>query len=357
MKQKFNLPLVNAHTHAAMVAFRGVAEDIPLDKWLNEYIWPAEKENVSPDFVYEKTKEAISEMKKNGIGVFADMYFFEEKVAEAAREAGVGAVIGGAILDFPTPEAKNPEEWLKIAEQLLIKYRNDSLIKVAVTPHSIYAVSEKNLLKASKLAEKYDAMIHIHVAETKKEFDECLKKTGLSPVAYLDKLGLIKEKSILAHCVWVTDEDIEIMYKRKANVVHCPLSNLKLGSGIAPISKMMEKGINVCLGTDGAASSNRLDIWEAGKFASLIQKGANLDSSKIKTKEIVRMMTINGLKALGFSEFGGRSLKEMEKEIENEKDYNYLYELNSNEIEFNFESKTFVPNASAKVHSSTYIIY
>lgn len=333
MKQKFKLPLVNAHTHAAMIAFRGVTEDVPLQEWLNKYIWPAEKQNVNSDFVYEKTKEAILEMKKNGIKIFSDMYFFEDRVAEAAKELGMRAVIGEGILDFPTPSAENPEKAFETTEKLLIKYQNDPLIKVAVAPHSIYAVSEENLIKAKKLAKKYSALFHIHLAETKTEFDECLKKNNLTPVAYLNKLGILDEKSILVHCVWVTDEDLDIMAEKKANVVHCPLSNLKLGSGIAPIAKMLEKKINVCLGTDGAASSNRLDIWEAGKFAALIQKGISLDLSNISTEEIVKMMTVNGLKALGFSEIDGRKISDMEKKIK-KGNYNFLYELNSNEVDF-----------------------
>ncbi len=333
MKQKFGLPLVNAHTHAAMVAFRGMAEDLHLEEWLNDYIWPAEKQRVSSDFIYEQTKKAVLEMQKNGIKVFSDMYFFEERVAEVAEELGIRVVLGEGLLDFPTPGAKTPAETLEKTEKLLIKYRDNPLVKVAVAPHSIYTVSKKNLLKANQLAEKYQAIFHIHLAETKKEFDECLAKNKLTPVAYLDKLGILNERAILAHCVWVTDDDIKILAERKANVVHCSLSNLKLGSGVAPIAKMLDSGINVCLGTDGAASSNRLDIWEAGKFAALIQKGINLDSSFLPTKEIVKMMTVNGLKALGFSAIDGQNIAEMEKEIE-KNNYNFLYALNTSEIDF-----------------------
>lgn len=334
MKKEFKYPLVNAHTHAAMIAFRGIAEDVPLQKWLKEHIWPAESKNVTSDFVYEKTKKAVLEMKKNGIKVFSDMYFFQDRVAEVCKELGMHVVIGAGILDFPNPGTKTPEEAFEIAEKLLIEYENDPMVKVAVTPHSIYAVSEKNLLKAKRLSDKYNAILHIHLAETKNEFDECLEKNKLTPVAYLDKLGMLDKRTVLAHCVWVTDEDIEIIAKRKANVVHCPLSNSKLGCGIAPIAKMLEKGINVCLGTDGAASSNRLDIWEAGKFAALLQKGINHDPSMIATREIVKMMTINGLKALGFSEFDGKKIADMEKEIDLTENFNFLYELNSDEVDF-----------------------
>ena len=334
MPQKFSLPLINAHTHAAMVAFRGLAEDLPLQKWLEENIWPAEKQNVTADFVYAETKKAILEMQKNGIGIFCDMYFFEEEVARAAKELEMPVVIGEGILDFPTPSAKNPTEAFTLTEKLLIKYADDPQVLVAVAPHSIYTVSKENLIRAKELAEKYDAPLHIHLAETKTEFDECLEKNKLTPVAYLDELGLLGEKTILAHCVWVTDEDIAIMAKKKVNVVHCPLSNLKLGSGIAPIAKMLKSGINICLGTDGAASSNRLDIWEAGKFAALLQKGTNLDSSQLSTKEVVKMMTTNGLRALGYAEFSGRKIADMETEIENAQNYNFLYTLNSSELDF-----------------------
>lgn len=325
MSKILNLPLVNAHTHAAMIAFRGISEDISLDDWLNKYIWPIEKKKVNPKFVYEQTKLAILEMQKNGIKVFNDMYFFEEEVARAAEELEMHAVIGEAILDFPTPSARTPEEALEITEKLLLKYKNNPYISGAVAPHSIYALSQENLTKAKKLSQKYNAILHIHLAETKSEFENCLKTNNLTPVGYLEKLGLLDDKTVLAHCVWVNDNDIDILAKRKASVVHCPLSNLKLGSGIAPVAKMLEKGVNVCLGTDGPASSNRLDIWEAGKIAALLQKGVNNDPTKIPAKKAVEMMTINGLKALGIN---------IENDFSKEKDYNFLYELNVDELKF-----------------------
>jgi 5-methylthioadenosine/S-adenosylhomocysteine deaminase len=325
MKNNFNPSLINAHTHAAMVAFCGMAEDLPLQIWLEKYIWPAEAKLVKPKFVYENTKKAIREMKRNGIGAFCDMYFFEEEVARAARELKMKVVIGEVILDFPTPSAKNADEALAITEKLLKKYKNDPYVKVAVAPHSIYAVSEKNLLKAEKMAKKYNSIFHIHLAETKFEFDQCKKKNKCTPVEYLDKLKILDDRSLLAHCVWVTDKDIEILAKRKANVVHCPLSNLKLGSGIAPVSKMVEAGINVCLGTDGAASSNRLDIFEAGKFAALLQKGITGDPTKLPAKKTIEMMTISGMKALGIGEIGGKKINYIKKELNKNKNCSFLY--------------------------------
>lgn len=333
-KVNFTLPLVNAHTHLAMIAFRGKAEDLPLKEWLEKYIWPWEKEKVNRKFVYQQTKLAIEEMKKNGIKVFNDMYFFEEEVAKAAKELGMKAVIGEGIIDFPTPSAKNPKEAFEITENLLIKYQNDPQISVAVAPHSIYTVCEENLIKAKELAKKYQALYHLHLGETKWEFEECLKKYQTTPVGYLEKLGLLDEKTILAHCVWLTAEDIEILAERKVKVVHCPLSNLKLGSGISPVAKMIEKGINVALGTDGPASSNRLDIWEAGKIAALLQKGINYDATKIPASEAVKMMTLNGLKALDIKEIEGKSFSEIEKEFFKNKNYNFLYELNVEELNF-----------------------
>ncbi|HPN96158.1 MAG TPA: amidohydrolase [Candidatus Moranbacteria bacterium] len=334
MKQKFSLPLVNAHTHLAMIAFRGKAEDLPLEKWLEENIWPAESKFVRPKFVYENSKKAIREMRKNGIEFFLDMYFFEDEVARAARELKMKAVIGEAMLDFPTPSAKNFDESIVITEKLLKKYKKDPFVKVAVSPHSIYTVSKENLIRAKKLARQYNAIYHIHVAETKYEVEECLKNNKMAPIEYLDKIGVLDEKTIMAHCVWLTDKEINIIAKRKAKVVHCPLSNLKLGSGIAPIAKLREKGVAVALGTDGAASSNRLDIWEAGKFAALLQKGISHDPTKIPAREAVYMMTIAGMEALGIDSIKGVSLSNWKKKFQKMKDFSYLYELNSEKIKF-----------------------
>jgi 5-methylthioadenosine/S-adenosylhomocysteine deaminase len=323
--KKVNLPLVNAHTHAAMVAFRGLAEDLPLKIWLENHIWPAEKKHVNPRFVYENTKKAIQEMRANGIGSFCDMYFFEDEVARAAKELKMSVVIGEVILDFPTASYKNIDEAFTIVEGQLIRYRKDKYVKVAVAPHSIYAVSKENLIRAKKLARKYNALYHIHLGETKLEFDECRKKNKCTPVEYLDKLKILDNKSLLAHCVWLTDKDIKMLAKRKANVVHCPLSNLKLGSGIAPISKLAKAGVNVCLGTDGAASSNRLDIFEAGKFAALLQKGITGDPTKMSARRAIQKMTINGMKALGIKEIKGEKIGDIRKRLDKIKNHSFLY--------------------------------
>lgn len=334
MKKNFDLPLVNTHTHAAMIGFRGIAEDMPLDKWLNERIWPLEREKVNPKFIYEQTKIAIREMQKNGIRAFCDMYFFEEEVARAAEELKMRAVIGSGIMAFPVPGAKDPEQAMAKAEELLKKYRNHPYISAAVAPHTCYSVPEDLLVAAKALARKYDALFHTHAPEMKADFEAFVGKNGCTPIKRMDDLGLLDEKTLLVHCVWVTDEDIDILAKRDVSVAHCPLSNLKLGSGIAPVAKMLAAGVNVAVGTDSAASSNRLDVWEAGKFAALLQKGITGDPEAVTAKDAVKMMTVNGMKALGIEKLGGKTITEIKKEIFAAADYNFLYTLNAHELKF-----------------------
>jgi 5-methylthioadenosine/S-adenosylhomocysteine deaminase len=316
MQSKFNLPLINAHTHAAMVGFRGMAEDMPLDKWLNDVIWPMEAKfkMENPSFVYEQTMVAIDEMRENGIAAFMDMYFYENEVGRACEEMGMPVVLGEGLIDSKGQEIFDKD--LKTTEMLLEKYKNHSFIKVSVAPHSPYAVNKDNLIKAKELARKYNAIYQLHVAETKKEVDDSLNKHGLTPVQYLEEIGVLDEKTVLIHCVWLTDNDISIIAKHDCKVVHCPLSNLKLGSGVAPIAKLLKAGVIVALGTDGAASSNRLDIWETGKFAALLQKGINYDPTLLPVKEVVRMATVNGMKTLGFDNIMGKTIKDIEEEIE-----------------------------------------
>jgi len=273
-------------------------------------------------------------MRQNGITAFCDMYFFEDRVAAAAREAQMQVVVGEGIMDLPTPSAKNSNEGLLLTEKLLKKYQNDPYVKVAVAPHSIYTTTADTLKKAKNLAQKYSALFHLHLAETKKEFDDCYQKNRCSPVAFAEKLGLLDKNTLLAHCVWVNDDDIKLLAKRKVNVAHCPLSNLKLGSGIAPIAKMLKAGINVAIGTDGAASSNRLDIWEAGKFAALLQKGISGNPSSITAADAVKMMTINGIKALGLTKVNGKTIAAITKTYQKNRSFNYLYSLNSCDIDF-----------------------
>lgn len=331
MKKEFNLPLINAHAHSAMIAFRGYGEGLPLHNWLNDCIWPMEAKTVNPDFVYNQTKLAIQEMRNNGVRAFMDMYFFEEEVARAAKELEMITVIGEGLIDLRGQDIFDKD--LEKTRNLLERYCDDEYVSVSVAPHSPYTVNKENLIRAKKLATEYNSIYQIHVSETKKECDDSLGKNGLSPVAYLDSLGVLDQKTVLVHCVWLTEDDIDIIAKRKCKVVHCPLSNLKLGSGIAPLEKLLEAGVIVALGTDGAASSNRLDIWEAGKFASLLQKGINLNPTLIPSKTIIEMMTINGIIALGLEKRKGFSVEEIRETIDSN-NYDYIFDLQSRDLKF-----------------------
>ena len=321
-KKEFNLPLINAHCHAAMVGFRGMAEDLPLKNWLNDVIWPLEAKMVTPEFVYEQTKIAIKEMKENGIVAFMDMYFYQDEVARACEEMEMPVVLGEGLIDLKGQEAFDRD--LKETERLLEKYKNHPFIKVSVAPHSPYTVNKDNLIKAKELARKYNTIYQLHVAETKEEVDNSIKEHNLTPIEYLESIGVLDEKTVLIHCVWLTDNDISIITKNNCKVVHCPLSNLKLGSGIAPIAKLLKAGVVVALGTDGAASSNRLDIWEAGKFAALLQKGINHDPTLLPVQEVIKMMTINGMKILEAENILGKTIKEIDGKVE-KIDFSFLF--------------------------------
>lgn len=327
MDKDFQLPLVNAHTHAAMLPFRGAAEDIPLHEWLEDYIRPLEARKVNPKMVRQASKKAIEEMQENKIAYFVDMYFYQDEVAKAALEKGMRGMLGIGLVEESDIEGKSFDELLADTKRLIENYREHEQIDVSVAPHSIYTVNEEQLKRAKKLARKYEVPLQIHCAETKKEFKDCRDEHGKSPVQYLDDLDLLDPNTVLAHCIWLTDNDIKTIKRREANVVHCPLSNAKLGSGIAPIAKLLEAGINVCLGTDGPASSNRLDIWEAGKFAALLQKAKNKDPTLLSTKEAVRMMSVNAMKALNLERLKGKTREEWRRYIKNN-DFTHLYQEN-----------------------------
>lgn len=293
---KNNIPIVNAHAHAAMFPFKGAGEDLPLDKWLNDVIWPLEAQKVNPDFVYNQTKLAIKEMQDNNIGAFMDMYFYQDQVARACEESKMPVVLGEGLLDIKGQEFFDRD--IEKTIELFEKYKNHPFIKVSVAPHSPYTVNSQNLRKAKDLAKKYNSIYQIHASETKKEVDDSILKNNLTPIEYLESLGVLDEKTVLIHCVHLSDNDISIIAKHNCSVVHCPISNLKLGSGIAPISKLLKAGVNVALGTDGSASCDNLDIKEAGRIASYLQKGVNCNPTELNKEEVYKMMTINGVKAL-----------------------------------------------------------
>ena len=286
--------LINTHTHAAMTYFRGLADDLPLDIWLNQHIWPAEAKYVNADFVKQAGELACLEMIKAGVTAYNDMYFFGEAMAAPAIKANLRAVVGITILDF-----KNPREGISEAVDLAKKYKDNELVKIILAPHAIYTCSKENLLKIKQIAEAENMRLHIHVSETKKEVDDCLAAHGKTPVGYLDELGLASDKLTAAHSVWLKDNDLEIYKNRGVKVAHCPISNMKLASGAAPLKHILEMGITVGLGTDGAASNNTLDLFSDMRACALMHKVNNFDPTAISAREVVKMATIDGAKVIG----------------------------------------------------------
>lgn len=285
--------LVNSHTHLAMTLFRGYADDMPLMPWLTEKIWPLEARLTGED-IYWGVKLGCLEMIRFGITCFNDMYFFMEETSTAAKEMGLRAFLSQVVFDFK-PESK------KMTEDFIRRWKGDELIHPVVGPHAIYTCSDDTLLWAKETAEKNDVMLHIHLSETKGEVEDSMKKHGKSPVEYLDSLGFLSPKVMAAHCVWLSDADVSMLAKRGVNVVHCPVSNLKLASGIAPLEKLLESGVNVCIGTDGASSNNNLDLFEEMKTAAIVHKNALGRPDAIKAVEVWQMATENAYGALGLN--------------------------------------------------------
>jgi len=297
--------LINTHTHAAMSLFRGIADDKKLQDWLEKYIFPAEAKNVTPDFVRWGTRLGCLEMLLGGTTTFTDMYYFEDVVAEVAQEAGMRGVLGETIIQFPVADAKTPADALAFTEKYLTRFRNDPLVVAAVAPHSIYTNSDETLKAARALANKFNAPLLIHVAETKKELDDSLQFRHLSPVKALDALGVLTGRTVAAHCVWVNDADMKVLRERGVGVAHCPSSNMKLGSGVAPVARMLEMGVTVGLGPDGPAGSNNdFNMFEEMDMAAKLQKVMTLDPEVLPASTALDMATIQGARVLG-----------MEKEI------------------------------------------
>jgi len=298
-KDKIAIPgLINTHTHAAMTLLRGYGSDNPLKVWLEEYIWPAEGKFVSYEFVKDGSSIACYEMLRNGITTFVDMYFFEDAVAESIKTAKIRGVLCTGILDFPTPGAKSPDEGLKKTEDFIKQFEKDEYVYPCVGPHAPYTCSPNTLKKAMDLAEKYDVLFHIHVSETKHEVNEIKEKYGETPVKHLDKIGVLNDRVLTAHMVYPTEEEIEILAKRGVKVAHCPESNLKLASGIAPIPKMLEAGITIGIGTDGTASNDDLDLIGEIATCAKLHKGVNLDPTVVNARQALAMATIGGAKSI-----------------------------------------------------------
>ncbi len=291
--------LINTHTHAAMAYFRGLADDLPLTEWLEKHIWPAEAKFVKPDFVRKASELACLEMIKSGITFFNDMYYFSGVTAEACKQVGIRAMLSDAIIDFPAPSYKNVNEAIRLFKEFYNKYKDDELINISIQPHAIYTCCKKTLIKIKELAQEFNIPIHIHISETKKEVDDCKKQHGKSPVEYLDKIGFLSDKVIAAHSVWLSNNDLEIYKNRGVKVSHCPMSNMKLASGIAPIPEMLKMGITIGIGTDSAASNNTLDIFSEMRTCALLHKVGSLDPTALKAREVVKMATVGGAKVLG----------------------------------------------------------
>jgi len=292
--------LVNAHGHAAMTLLRGMADDLPLMTWLNEHIWPAEGEFVDADFVTAGSALAMVEMLKSGTTTFSDMYFFPESTAKVATELGMRCQITTPVLDFPSAWAANAEEYIHKGLSLHDDYRHSALVNIALGPHAPYTVSNKALKQVGTLAHQLDARIQIHLHETAFEVEDALAKTGQRPLIRLAELGLLSANTQCVHMTQVSDGDIALLQQFAAHVIHCPESNLKLASGYCPAAKLLERGINVCLGTDGAASNNNLDMFGEMQTAALTAKGQSQDASALDAFTTLEMATINGALALGF---------------------------------------------------------
>ena len=324
--------LINTHTHAAMSLFKGFADDLPLYDWLNNHIWPAEKIFVNSSFVKDGSILAISEMIKSGITTFNDMYFFPDATAEASKELGVRCNIGLVVLDFPTNYASDPEDYLLKGFEFRDKWRNEDLITTSIAPHAPYTVSDDAFKLINTYSEELGINIHIHLHETEWEVQDSIKNHGVTPVQRLNNLGIIGPSLVAAHCVHLNDQDMSILAKNKVSIAHNPSSNMKLGSGIANIAKMIDKDLNISLGTDSSASNNRLDIMEEMRLAALLIKGGQKSPESLPAYEAIRMATINGAKALGIDSVTGSIEKNKKADlvaidlnsIENQPIYNPL---------------------------------
>ena len=296
---------VNTHTHAAMTCFRGMADDMELMDWLNNYMFPAEAKNVNPHLARWGSLLACAEMIKSGTTTFCDMYIFEDETARAAKEAGMRCLIGEVLFDFPSPSCKTPAEGLACTRRLAEKWQNDPLVNIIVEPHSLYTCSPALLQEAKIIADQFGLMLGVHLLENQSELNQLQEKFGKGAVAFLEDIGYLNERLLAFHCVYFTANDIGRFAKYGCKVSHNPASNMKLANGIPPVSDMLEAGVTVSLGTDGCASNNTLDMIKEMSTAAKLHKVAALDPTVMDAKTTVRMATINGAKALGLDHFTG----------------------------------------------------
>jgi len=291
--------LVNLHTHAAMSLFRGLADDLHLMDWLSKHIWPAEGRHVSEQFIYDGTLLACAEMLRGGITCFNDMYFFPGQAGRAALEAGMRAVLGIVVIEFPTPYASDAQDYLRKGLSARDTLKNEALLSFCMAPHAPYTVSDSSFEQIATLAEQLQLPVHIHVHEIEHEIHEHIKQHGVRPLERLRRLGLLGPELIAVHAVHLDDVEIALLAAQGCSVAHCPASNLKLASGFARLGDMLSAGINVGIGTDGAASNNRLDILEELRLAALVSKAISGDAQTLPAHSALRMATLDGAKALG----------------------------------------------------------
>jgi 5-methylthioadenosine/S-adenosylhomocysteine deaminase len=290
---------INGHTHVPMTLFRGLHDDVTLHDWLYKYIFPAEAKNVNEDFVRWGTRLAAAEQIRAGVTTFADMYYFEDAVAEETKAAGMRGVLGETFIDFPAPNNKTNSEMLAYTEKFLKRWQGDPLIHAAPAPHSIYTCSKKTIQDAAELANKYHAPLLMHVAEMKKEWEDSEKANGMSPVEYLEKIGVLAPNLVAAHCIFVDGADRKLLAERGVGCVHNPSSNMMIASGVAPVPEMRAAGVAVGLGTDGPAGSNNdLDLMEEIDLAAKLAKISKMNPLALSAKDVVAMATIDGARAL-----------------------------------------------------------
>ena len=294
--------LINAHTHTPMNLFRGLADDLRLLDWLQKHIWPAEKALINTESVEAGARLAIAEMLRGGTTCFNDDYFFHDTIAETANKAGIRACVGVPVINIPTEWAKDEKTYLARAKETLSQKEHRPLITWALAPHAPYTVSNTALREIKKLSDQYDLPIHMHVHETKDEIEQGLKEYGKRPLTRLQELGLLSHRLIAVHMTQLTPEEIELVHHRHINVVHCPESNLKLASGIAPVAKLLKAGINVSIGTDSAASNNDLDLFGEMRTAAFAAKISDANPTHLAAEELIKMVTLNGAKALGLGD-------------------------------------------------------
>jgi 5-methylthioadenosine/S-adenosylhomocysteine deaminase len=291
--------LVNAHTHAAMTLMRGLADDLALMRWLEEHIWPAEAKHVSAQFVRDGTLLACAEMLRGGITCFNDMYMFPEASHEAAAAAGMRVALGLIVLEFPTPYASDPDDYLRKGLALRDRLREQPRVSFCLAPHAPYTVSDASFRKIGTLAAELDLPVHVHLHETADEITRSLAEHGARPLERLRRLGLVSPNLLAVHAVHLEAAEIELLARHGCSVAHCPSSNLKLASGLAPVQSMLKHGINVALGTDGAASNNRLDLMQEMRTAALLAKAVAGDAEAMPAHAALRAATLAGAAALG----------------------------------------------------------